>query len=75
MVIEGEFGGLPSIYAFALTEVDEFNVPHDPCNEDPDYNFRKCLKESFTMRIGCRTKWDDVQHKDLPLCATMKEFK
>ena len=74
-VVGGDFGGNPFIYLFALTEVVELNVPDDPCNKDPDYNFRKCLKESFMMRIGCRTKWDDVELKDLPLCATMKEFK
>ena len=74
-VVNGEFGGNPSIYLFALTEIVELNVPHDPCNEDPDYNFRKCLKESFATKIGCRTKWDDVQLKDLSLCASIEQFK
>ena len=70
-----DFETLPRLYSFALTEVEELNIPDDPCNEDPDYNFRKCLKESFTRRIGCRTKWDDVQLKDLPLCASITQFK
>ena len=67
------FETLPYVYAFALTEVVELNIPDDPCNEDRDYNFQNCIKESFTRRIGCRTKWDVLNN--LPLCATMKEFE
>ena len=71
------FESLPHVYAFALTEVEELNVPDDPCNEDPDYNFRKCIKESITKKIGCRTKWDDVQLNvnDLLLCASITQFE
>ena len=66
---------LPYVYAFSLTEVKEINVPDDPCNEDSEYNFRKCIKESFSRRVGCRTKWDNLQNNDLPLCASIKQFE
>ena len=66
---------LPYVYAFALTEVEELNVPDDPCNEDADYNFRKCIKESFSRNVRCTTKWDDLQNNDLPLCASIQQFE
>ena len=66
---------LPYVFAFALTEVEELNVPHDPCNEDPNYNFRMCIKEASSKIVGCRTKWDHGQDKDLPLCANITQFK
>ena len=66
---------LPYLYPFTLTEVEELNVPHDPCNEDPDYNYRECIRESFSRRIGCKTKWGKVSTKDLPLCADIQQFR
>ena len=66
---------LPYFYSFALTEVEELNVFHDPCNEDPDFNYRKCVRESFSRKVGCRTKWDDTTQKGVPLCSTIQQFE
>ena len=63
------------MHPIALTQVEELNVPEDPCIEDPNYNFRKCLKESFLRKIGCKTKWDDGILEDLPLCASQQQFR
>ena len=63
---------LPYYYNFALTEVVELNVPEDPCNEDPDFNYKQCIKEYLAKRIGCRTKWDNNSY---PLCASVDDFK
>ena len=63
------------MYPITLTEVEELNVPEDPCNEDPEYNYRECIKESFSRRVGCRTKWDDIQLKELPLCENHEQFR
>ena len=63
------------MYSIAVTEVEESNVPDDPCNEDPKYNFRRCLKESFLRKVGCKTKWDEgTLDEGLPLCATQEHF-
>ena len=62
------------MYPVALTEVQELDVPNDPCNADPKYNFRKCLKESFLRKVGCKTEWDDGKLEDLPLCASQEQF-
>ena len=66
---------LPYYYQIGLTEVKELNLPNDPCNEDPDYSFNACIKESFTKTAGCRTKWDHIGLKDLPICTEMSQFR
>ena len=65
----------PYYYQIVLTEANELNVPNDPCNEDPDYNFNACVKESFSRRVGCRTKWDDIGLTDRPPCTKMSQFR
>ena len=62
------------MFSIALTEVAELNVPDDPCNEDPNYNFRKCMKESFLRKVGCKTNWDGGILEDLPRCVTQEQF-
>ena len=66
---------LPYYYRLGLTEVEELNVPNDPCNDDTDYNFNACVKETFLKTTGCKTKWDDVGLKNLPLCTEMSQFR
>ena len=43
-------------YKLFLTEVEELDLPEDPCNTDPDYNFQACMKEILSSQVGCRTK-------------------
>ena len=62
-------------YPFALTEVEELDVPKDPCNNDPNYNFGNCVKESFSRKAGCKTKWDNFGNTDLELCTTVQQFR
>ena len=62
-------------YNLALTEVEELDLPEDPCNTDPDYNFQACIKESLSSQVGCRTRWDRWSHKDMPLCTNMEQFR
>jgi hypothetical protein len=62
-------------YRLALTEVEEVNIPSDPCNPDRDYNFQACIKESLSRQVGCRTKWDRWSRLDLPLCTTMEQYR
>ena len=66
---------LPYYYRLGLTEVEHLNLPNNPCNEDPDYNFNACVKERFSQKAGCRTKWDHFQLKHLPLCSKMSQFR
>ena len=57
------------------TEHKELNVPADPCEEDINYNFYACIKQSLSTQIGCRSKWDKWTATNLTLCNTMKQFR
>ena len=61
--------------SIVLTEVEELDLPEDPCNTDPDYNFRACVSNSLSRRVGCRTRWDPWSHQETPLCTTIQEYK
>jgi hypothetical protein len=58
-----------------VTEVEELDLPEDPCNLDPDYNFQTCFKQSLSSQVGCRTSWDRWSHPDMPLCTNMEQFR
>ena len=62
---------LPYFYYLALTEVKELNVPDDPCNEDPDFNYKQCIKDYISKTVGCRTKWENNSY---PLCPSVEDF-
>ena len=62
---------LPYYYRLGMTEVEELNVPDDPCNEDPDFNYNQCIKEYISKRVGCRTKWEI---NSFPLCTNIDDF-
>ena len=66
---------MPYYYQIGLTEVHELNLPNDPCNDDADYNFNACIKESFSARVGCKTKWDYIGLKDLPPCKNISQYR
>ena len=34
-----------------LVQMNELNVPSDPCNTDPDFNFWACVKESVSAKV------------------------
>ena len=38
-------------YRMELTEVNKLNLPSRPCNEDPSYNFRSCLRKSISAKV------------------------
>ena len=65
---------LPYAYPFTLTEVEELNVPDDPCNPDPSFNYRDCISESISKKVGCSVKWGKSLTKDLPLCGSLAQF-
>ena len=62
-------------YRISLTEVEELDLPEDPCNVDPDYNFRACVKQSLSSQVGCRTKWDSWSQEGMELCSQMEQFR
>ena len=41
-------------HRLALTEVQELDLPTDPCNNDQSYNFNSCVKRSLARQVGCK---------------------
>jgi hypothetical protein len=64
-----------SYYHLTLNEVEELDLPEDPCNPDRDYNFQACIKKSLSRQVGCRTKWDRWSQPDRPLCTQMNQYR
>ena len=62
-------------YRIALTEVEELDLPQDPCNVDPNYIFRACVKESLSRKVGCKSKWDRWSQDGMELCSQMEQFR
>jgi hypothetical protein len=58
-----------------LNDVEELDLPEDPCNPDRDYNFQACIKESLSRQVGCRTRWDRWSQPDRPLCTQMAQYR
>ena len=38
-------------YRLALTEVNELNLPADPCNTDPDNRFHDCNRKNVSGQV------------------------
>ena len=62
-------------YRLALTEVEELDLPADPCNNDPAYNFQACVRESLSSQVGCRLKWDRLSDQERPVCSKMDQYR
>ena len=58
-----------------LTEVEELDLPADPCNNDPAYNFQACVRESLSSQVGCRLKWDRLSDQERPVCSKMDQYR
>ena len=42
-----------SYFTLTLTNQTELNLASDPCVEDEDYSFTRCIEEKLAARIGC----------------------
>ena len=40
-----------SLHFLKLTEVEELNTADDPCNDDPNYVFQRCVTESLSTEV------------------------
>ena len=54
-----------------VTEHHLLNRPEQPCEEEEDYDFLKCVKTSQARMVGCRPPWDSWSPPTLPLCQTL----
>ena len=58
------------------TRHTKLNRYEHPCQEDPSYNFRQCVKRSVYRKLGCKMDWDkDNQDQNFPLCTQIQQLK
>ena len=53
---------------------EKLNQPSNACEEDPDYNFSRCVKRSILRKAGCQPPWMKSNMKGLPLCENKTSF-
>ena len=58
-----------------MTQHIKINRPGFPCNESQDYQFRTCVKQSVSHKIGCRMEWDDDSDTTWPLCTSIEQLR
>ena len=39
-------------YPLELTEMNEIDIPNDPCNSNADYSFRECIQQSVASQVS-----------------------
>ena len=58
-----------------VTQHHLLNRPEQPCEEEEDYDFLKCVKTSQARMVGCRPPWDIWSPHTIPLCQTMEQLQ
>jgi hypothetical protein len=66
LLAEGLF--LHSRY-ISVTKHRKRNEKTNPCNENPNYDFQLCVRNSLTRKVGCRMPWDLRSSPNIPLCS------
>jgi hypothetical protein len=59
----------------SVTEHLDLNTKSNACNEDPEYDFQHCLRESLVKKIGCKLTWDSWTSDDFPVCSELKDLR
>ena len=62
------------MYRISLVKHVLLNRPANPCEEDIEYNFVACVKESFSKEVGCRLPFDHLSDQARPVCETIKQY-
>ena len=67
--------GFSNVYKYiSVTKHMKMNQKNNPCNEDPDYNFQLCVRNSLTSKVGCRLPWDLWSSSEFPLCSEIDQI-
>ena len=62
-------------YKMSATEHIELNVPEDPCEEDEEYEFTVCVKNSLARKFGCRPSWDVWGDQGRNVCTEVDQHR
>ena len=64
-----------SFYRISVIEHLELNLSNDPCEEDEDYDYRACVKESLAKKVGCRPSWDRWSDQRRNICTQLHQHR
>ena len=53
----------------SVTDHFDLNRKLKPCEDDEDFDFHLCVRNSLTRKLGCRVPWDSVSSEDFPVCS------
>ena len=57
-----------------LVEHRLINHAKIPCEPRRDYNFRECVRKSFSARVKCRLPWPVAVDSSVPVCQNLTQF-
>ena len=63
------------MHSFKLVRHNNLDLASKRCNPDPLYSFTRCIKTSFSKKIGCRLHWDRWTQLGLPACNTLDQYR
>ena len=68
--------GKHQLTRLVVVEHQNLDVPDKRCSSKENYTFTNCVKEAFSLEVGCVLHWDyeDVALQ-LPKCTTIDQFK
>ena len=61
-------------YLVYLDPIYQHMMPTQRCESSESYSFTACIKNSLSIRIGCRLEWDAWSSKDIPECSTVDQL-
>ena len=59
----------------SVTKHTKMNQMTKPCNEDLEYDFQQCLRNSLARKVGCKLAWDLTSSLDLPVCSEIDQIR
>ena len=51
------------------------STPRKRCNDDPNYDFYKCVESHFYKKRGCQYPWNVYNDLNVPVCTNYSDVK
>ena len=62
-------------HSLGMIEHRKLNLQRSPCEEDTNYNFNVCIKQSLSRMFGCRLPWDQWTDLSILECSSIEQFR
>ena len=68
-------GSMTYTLFISVTKHKKLNQKTNPCMEDPEYDFHRCVINSLTRLAGCRSPWDMLSSQEFPICDDLEKIQ